>query len=192
MKLPRLVVPFILGRVNATRCTVRYGRQAWILYASRGIRYVVLRLTHRDRPWVCHRISGSTVSWDRGTYAEKEDYIMGFLRKLTRPAEGAVDRPEANDPQIAASHPALHDHLTRLRNDDGSARQTCSLTLYGQAGRFKAFLNDRDSGASLGVESDSIGGLLRALEAELESDAPSWFWREGGGSHPAKNRGKRA
>lgn len=115
---------------------------------------------------------------------------MGFLRRLQRPAENSVDKPDAHDPQLADKYPALHEHLTRSRDDEGKRRQTCSLTVYGHLGGFKAFLNDRDSGGSLGVQSDSFTGLLAALEAELESDSPSWFWREGGPKHPAKNRGK--
>jgi hypothetical protein len=116
---------------------------------------------------------------------------VAFLRKLQRPAPGSVDKPDAHDPELAAKFPAVHEHLTRSRDDDGKARQTSSLTVYGQQGGLRAFLNDRDSGASLGVTAGTLQGLLAALEAELESPEPSWFWRNGGDQHPAKNRGKR-
>lgn len=188
MKLPRLMVPFLCGKVHSTRCTVGSGKGRWIVYASRGIRYVVFRATHRERPWVCYRFNGSTDSWDRGTYAEKEDFVMSFLRRLQRPSEAAVDRAVAHDPQLAGKYPALHEYLTAVVGPDGKRRQTSSLTVYSQQGRFRGFLNDRDSGGSLGAESDSFTGLLGALEAELESDSPNWFWREGGSKHPAKNR----
>lgn len=115
---------------------------------------------------------------------------MAFLRKLQRPAEGALDRPDACDPAFGEKYPALHEYLTRSRDDSGKTRQTASLTVYGHSGRFKAFLNDRDSGASLGVESDAFTGLLAALEAELESDAPSWFWRQGTGDQGGKKKSR--
>lgn len=138
------------------------------------------------------RENGRTDSWDCGTYAEREDYLMAFLRKLSRPQQGALDRPDPVDSELQASYPALHEHLTRSRDDAGATRQTCSLTVYGHAGTFRAFLNDRDSGGAIGVTADSLAGLLRALEAELESEAPSWFWRAGAGDTKAKGRGKGA
>lgn len=191
VRIPRSLVRFLAGELATCRVTVGAGRNKHIIYASRGMRYVVIRATARDRPWQCYRVSGSTDSWDRGTYADREDYIVAFLRKLQRPAQGAVDKPDAHDPELAGKFPALHEHLTRSRDDDGKPRQTCSLTIYGQQGAFRAFLNDRDSGASLGVTGGTLQGLLGALEAELESPEPNWFWRQGGDSHPAKNRGKR-
>ena len=116
---------------------------------------------------------------------------MAFLRKLTRPTQGALDRPDPVDQELAAKFPVLHAHLTRTRDDDNQVRQTCSLTFYGHAGAFKGFLNDRDSGGSLGVQADSLAGLLRALEAELESDSPSWFWRQGTDREGKQERRKR-
>lgn len=115
---------------------------------------------------------------------------MAFLRRLQRPAQGALDKPDPVDPELAGKFPAVHEHLTCSRNADGSARQTCSLTVYGHAGAFKAFLNDRDSGASLGVQAGSFAGLLGALEAELESDSPSWFWRQGSEQAKGKKGGR--
>jgi hypothetical protein len=91
---------------------------------------------------------------------------------------------------MAKRYPALHEYLTASRDPEGKVRQTCSLAIYGHLGRFKAFLNDRDCGAAIGVESDSVAGLLGALEAELESDAPSWFWRQGQGENGGKKKGR--
>lgn len=188
MRIPRSFELWLRQNKGSCGATVQAGGRRYSLYASIGIRYVVIRSTDKERPWLCDRIVGKTDSWRRGDYSEREDYIMAFLRRLQRPAQGSLDRPDPVDSELAGKFPALHEYLTRSRDDEGKARQTASLTVYGHAGAFKGFLNDRDSGGSLGVQSDSLAGLLRALEAELESDAPSWFWRQGGEGHPAKNR----
>jgi len=192
MRMPDSLVSFIVCRVRYAYCTVRANGVKYRIYATRGMRYVMYRATDQKRPWRCVRDTVLTVFWDAASFAAREDHAMAFLRKLTRPAQGALDKPDPVDQELASKFPALHEHLTRSTDDDGKRRQTSSLTLYGQAGGFRAFLNDRDSGASLGVVADSVAGLLRALEAELESDSPNWFWREGGGAHPGKNRGKKA
>lgn len=177
MRLPRAVIRFVLGQVDRVRCVVRVGRTKWDLYLHRGRDFTLLRASLRCRPWVCSRFAGRTHSWDRGGYAEKEDFIMAFLRKLQRPEPGTLDRPDAADPKLAAAYPALCEHLCRSRDDDGKPRQTCSLTLFGASGGFRGFLNDRDSGASIAVHSESFTGLLAALEADLQSDSPHWTWR---------------
>lgn len=102
--------------------------------------------------------------------------MASFVSRIQRPAAGSVDKPAAADAELARDHPALHAHLTAVTYPDGSARKTCSLTLYAQGNGFRAFLNDRDSGAAVAVEATSLAGLLAALEASLVSDDPGWRW----------------
>lgn len=115
---------------------------------------------------------------------------MGFLRKLTRPPQGHLAKPDGCDPELIKKFPAFHEWLTRQLDDDGKPRQTASFTVYGVPGGFRGFLNDRDTGASLSAESDSFKGLLAALEGELESEAPHWFWRQPQGQQGGKKKGK--
>ena len=116
---------------------------------------------------------------------------MAFVRRLQRPAQGSLDKPDAHDPELAAKFPALAEHLTRSTDDEGKPRQTCSLTLYGSPGGFRAFLNERDSGASLAVTGGTLAGILAALEAELESPEPAWYWRNNQPSTGAPGRKKK-
>lgn len=191
MSLVGPFTPFLCLRVSSVTRTLRAGGQKWIVYLSRGPRYILIRATVRERPWLCYRSKGFTAIWDNASYADREDYLVAFLRKLQRPAQGALDRPDASDPELASRFPALHEHLTRSKDDEGKPRQTCSLTVYGQAGQLKGFLNDRDSGGAIGVQAGTLAGLLGALEAELESDQPSWFWRQDQqGSGARKSRGR--
>lgn len=192
MKIPRALCEFAARKLTAARARVLANGRDWDLFAFRGPTFVLLRFSQRERPWICFRVTGSTDSWDRGTYAEREDFIMAEIRKLQRPVQGAVARADAADQELQRKFPVLHQHITRQLYEDGSARQPCSFTFYGAAGAFRAFLNDRDSGGSLGVVADSLQACLRALEAELTSESPAWFWRNGGSEHPAKNRGKKA
>lgn len=192
VRMPDSLVSFIVCRVRYAYCTVRANGVKYRIYATRGMRFVMYRAVNQKRPWLVVRDTVLTCFWDVATFAAREDHAMAFLRKLQRPAQGALDKPDPVDPEISSKFPALHEHLTRSVDDEGKRRQTCSLTLYGASGGFRAFLNDRDSGASLGVVSDSIQGLLRALEAELESDAPNWYWREGAQGQGGGKRGKRS
>jgi hypothetical protein len=191
VRIPNSIVRFVACQVRYVYCTVRANGSKFRIYATRGMRYVLYRAANLKRPWQCVRDTVPTAFWDAATYAAREDHAMAFLRKLSRPAQGALDKPDPVDQDMAAHFPALHEHLTRSRDDEGKPRQTCSLTLYGQPGGFRAFLNDRDSGGSLGVVADSVTGLLRALEAELESDAPNWYWRQGSDGQPGRGGKKR-
>ena len=190
MFLPRQMALFAAERLSSARATVRLNGRKWTVYAHRGVRFVVIRAYDKERPWVCVRVVGRTDSWDQGRCIEKEDYIVSFLRKLQRPAQGALVKPDGCDPELSKKFPALHEWLTRQLDDEGKPRQTASLTVYGVPGGFKGFLNDRGTGASLSAESDSFKGLLTALEGELESDAPQWFWRNGQGEQNGKKREK--
>lgn len=188
MKIPRLTIPFICDRATTVVCTVRIGRERWRLYLNRGPRFTILRATHCAKPWLVVRFAGSTDSWDRGSYGEREDFLVSFLRKLSRPVQGSVDRPDASDPKLASKFPALLEHITCSKGSDGAARQTCSLTIFGAPGGFRAYLNDRDSGAAIMVSADRFEGILSALEAELQSESPSWFWRPENGNGKGKKR----
>lgn len=56
----------------------------------------------------------------------------------------------------------------------GSPRRTGTITVFSEDGRFKAVLNDRQSGSACFVTSDSALGLLDAAEVILADGKGDW------------------
>lgn len=190
MHLNRSVRQFCAGAWREARQTVGQKWRKHIVYLWRGLNYVGGRAVHHATQRTTLRFSLRTDCWDCISYASKEQTIMSFLRKLSRPADADLTGEPAHDRQLATDYPALHEHLTALVDAEGKRRQTCSLTLYGAQGSFKAYLNDRDAGCSLAVEERSLEGILGALETELEAECPRWRWpdRPKGGSNQKQGR----
>jgi len=97
-------------------------------------------------------------------------FIKRSLAKATRVGVGVA----CADVALAKTHPALFEFLTCSKHDDGSERKVSTITIFFDAGQFKAFLNDRDSGQSLCVVGPTLASLWIALEASLTSDDPHW------------------
>lgn len=70
--------------------------------------------------------------------------------------------------------------------DDGSVRETSTVSLFVEEGMFKAALNDRDLRRSAYVSGDSIEDVLLKLELGLEGDTLDWRSWQGG-----KGKGKK-
>jgi len=108
------------------------------------------------------------------SYAQKEEVLMSWLRQVRRPDGPLGSGGIAADPAWLSEYPALHEYLTAGANPDGSPRRTATLTVFAELGTWKAFLNERDSGASLCASGGTVGETLAALEVMLESEVPPW------------------
>jgi hypothetical protein len=126
--------------------------------------------------------------WQDMSYAQKEEVIMSWVSKLRRPA-GEAGRPaDAVDQQWVHDLPAVHEFLTLGVHADGSPRRTATLTLFADAGSWKVFLNERDSGASLCATGGSIADSLSALEVMLEGENPPWRFSDAAAPAGGKKR----
>jgi hypothetical protein len=112
-------------------------------------------------------------------------------------ANAWIRRAEKKDPQknpLAAGHdeemsgtlPALHAYLTSLEGPDGEMRKPASLTVFFEDGMCKGVLNDRAEEQSLWASSDTLAGLLAALDGLLQGVCPPW--RKSGGKPQVKRR----
>lgn len=70
--------------------------------------------------------------------------------------------------------PRLLEHMSDESWEDGSARETSTLTLKVEAGRWNVALNDRCAKASGYVTADTMEGALEALETALEECRVDW------------------
>jgi len=106
-----------------------------------------------------------------------------FIRREKATVGGAKGSPPAIDPAFASQHPALLEYLTLDRFDDGSRRETASITLFFGDGSFKACLNDRSNKRVAFVSADSPIAVLGALEKGIQEDSLDW--------RPVKTPGRR-
>jgi hypothetical protein len=84
------------------------------------------------------------------------------------------DLPAAGDALWADLYPRLHEHLVEITYDDGDARQTSTLLLVAEGGRFKGCLNDRDQSRSAWVSAETVNDVLAALELGLLNGSLDW------------------
>jgi len=108
-----------------------------------------------------------------------------FVKKAKASESGPVDPVGGLDADWLKRHPALVEYLTLDRFDDGSRRETASITLFAGEGMLKACFNDRANRRMAFVSGSSPSALLGALERGLSSDSLEWrevkqFQRKGG------------
>jgi hypothetical protein len=112
--------------------------------------------------------------------------------------EGAY-RPRRNEPRsiafasdielspLGVAYPAVWCELTCDHWEDGSARETSSLTLFLQEGLLKGCLRDRGNDRVTFVSGDSLERVLQALEDGLSTDSLDWRRDREQRARPRKN-----
>lgn len=101
------------------------------------------------------------------------------------PVEGVAFTPGRDD--TLSSYPNVWAFLFQSSWEDGSAREVGSLTLFGDGGRLKACVNDKDGHRVAFVTGAGLDELLEVLEVGLESDGLDWrAVRPSAGRKPAK------
>jgi len=96
------------------------------------------------------------------------------IRRRSEGVGGAVSGgvgPETVDVQAL---PSLLEYLTSVLFEDGSERETSTLLVFTEDGRWKVALNDRQEGRSLWVSGSSFFGALLALEEQLCTGEGDW------------------
>ncbi len=77
--------------------------------------------------------------------------------------------------RLTAEYPALWEHLTcETYPEDGSPRKTSRLSVFLGAYGLQACLDDKEEGKVAFVSSDTLEGLLGALEAGLRENRLDW------------------
>lgn len=82
--------------------------------------------------------------------------------------------------------PTLLEYLSETQYDDGSPRQTATLTVFVETGVVKLCLNDRDLGRTAWVTSDSLENAIAAMEGRLADGSADWRSTSGGGRRPGR------
>lgn len=80
---------------------------------------------------------------------------------------------------LQLAYPRLTEFLTATRWEDGSERQTSTLMVLWEDGRWKGCLHDRAEERSGWISSRTWGDLLAALETALVEEDLDWRRRKG-------------
>jgi len=127
--------------------------------------------------WSRRRVLDTIVwYWEPGYSFLVDDWrgcVAKFIRRLEESEKGQVGRNAAEDPTFAKDYPGLCEHLT-CDWLDGKARQTSTLGVSVDQGRWKARLADRENGLVLFVSADSFFGSLDALEGSIVAGDGDW------------------
>lgn len=111
-------------------------------------------------------------------------------KHLKRPSESEVgaDAPEMfEECELTRRFPALAEFLTLAEWEPGERREVGTILLLVEAGRYKAWVHDRDGRRSAWVSAVSLTGVLGAANKGLLEDRLDWRAdREAG-----RGRGKR-
>lgn len=114
-------------------------------------------------------------SWKAPPYPETdtEGLIMAkYLKKAKKDPKSKKDRKP--DPFFAEKYEAMHEFLALEKWEDGSDRETGTMSVFLDQGQWKARLCDRDGGLVAFVSSEGFTGLLDALEEGLRDGSLDW------------------
>lgn len=103
---------------------------------------------------------------------------------MKRPAASADDGKSgraATDQGWESRFPHLLEMLVATQYEDGSARETATLMVIAEHGRFKLGLNDRDTARSCWTSGRTVDEALEALDRSLEFGDADWRGRPSGG-----------
>lgn len=75
----------------------------------------------------------------------------------------------------AKESPLVWEYLTARKFDDGTSRQTATITFFlADDGGWGATLKDREGERALFGRGNTFEEVLESLESQLEADAPPW------------------
>ena len=97
-----------------------------------------------------------------------------FVSKPTETERSEGASYKVQDPAFEARWPALFEYLTLSSWEDGSPRQTASLSVFCEDGRFKACLNDREGDRMFFVSSAVFEDLLGEVEESCFTGNADW------------------
>ncbi len=117
----------------------------------------------------------------RAKYVPILPYWSHYVKRPTERPTTGDDGATTISSGCLGKLPLLVEHLGTQKYEDGSSRETSTLSVFTEDGGLRVALNDRDNRRSLYVSADSLEGCLKALEAMLADDRAAWrAWKTGG------------
>jgi len=98
--------------------------------------------------------------------------VWFMLKKRSSDNGQSPERPPSC--RLTESLPSLAEFLAEVAWPDGSPRQTGTLMVFVEDGRWKGWLHDRDQSCSCFVSNTTLSNLLSALDAGLADEGLEW------------------
>lgn len=107
-------------------------------------------------------------------YREAMKLAKPMMKKPDKQPVQAVEKANWVDSSFEKQWPYLASWLAEPVWDDGTVRQTGTLTVFVQEGILKACMNDRAMDRSCFISAPTMEALYDAMEAGLENDNHEW------------------
>lgn len=117
-----------------------------------------------NRPWVIDHVL--------------EEFDM-YIENRPKGLKSESSTNPVEDKEFAGDYPALYEYLAAVLFDDGTPRETSTLTVFVEHGRFKAAVNDRQNEGVLFCTANTYGELLEVIEECLKSGEGDWRDKSG-------------
>ncbi len=101
------------------------------------------------------------------------------LSKLLPTKAGGSKAVPSTDKVLVTKCPFLHELMTALVGPDDKPRQPCSVVIFAEDGVWKGCLSEKNLDMNLWASSDSLVGVLEALEHRLNADVIEWRAKPG-------------
>lgn len=93
-------------------------------------------------------------------------------REMVGPASGLPAAGE--DSKVLKAYPTLQSYMRETAWETGEKRETATLMLFCEEGRWKGMLNDRDASCVVFVSGDDVAAVLASLEKGLVNGSLDW------------------
>lgn len=121
----------------------------------------------------------SAAEWRLLDEAQREGLALVTLKRPGGGGEGKGKGKPNVDKAFADKYPYLWAFLSAGAWEDGTTRQTSTMTLFADNGTWSAAFTDRDTDQTCWASALTLEGLLEALESRVQ-EAGSWRKRKGG------------
>jgi hypothetical protein len=109
-----------------------------------------------------------------GSSITRETWYMALQRRSQEARDGVAAASPVPSSGYWSKLPTLCEWLSALTWEDGSRRLTGTIMVFGEDGRWKAWLHDRDAAMGCFVSSDTLEGALQAAEKAVGSSGGDW------------------
>lgn len=107
-----------------------------------------------------------------------EEFEM-FIENRPKGLKSDKSTNPLEDSDFQKDYPALYEYLSAVLFSDGSPRETSTMTIFVEHGRFKAAVNDRHNEGVLFCSADTYGELMEVVEECLKTGDGDWRDKSG-------------
>lgn len=114
------------------------------------------------------------VQWGNYSELRREEIVGKFVRQAIEKGTGFATSKFPADKEFQKAYPALWEYLTATEYDKDKPRETATLSVFVDGGKWKSVINDRDNQRSGFTTSDTFNGVITETDARLQTDSMDW------------------